>query len=392
MTALATANATTQAKTWAHRTCAPETSFARMRSAFETVGITRIADLTDLDVLGIPVFQAVRPLGRSLSVSQGKGMSASAARVSAVMESIEIWHAEMTELPRLNATRHRLAGRSVISPDQISYPNASAVPGDLKLDWTPAWDLIEKDTIFVPADCANMDFTRDASPPQLARCTTGLAGGNTMAEAQASALSEVIERSCEADFMQGDARAKSARRLDLKPLAEHCAPVAHLLEKITSAGLFVDLYDITNRFRLPTIRAEIYGCKGPTAGHHAAMGHGAHLDPVAALTRAITEAAQARLAYISGNRDDLDARYFCGGEAMNLMRLVSMGMDGFQTRRSFSLVDQSTSTPQGDVDVMLARIEREGAGPVAMLDLTKPELGIPVTKIVAPNICYLARR
>src|SRR5215831_13681514 len=57
-------------------------------------GITRIADLTGLDTLGIPVFAAIRPMGLSLSTQQGKGVTPLAARVSAVMESLETWSAE----------------------------------------------------------------------------------------------------------------------------------------------------------------------------------------------------------------------------------------------------------------------------------------------------------
>ena len=39
------------------------------------VGITRLADVTGLDRVGLPVVLAVRPLGRSLAVSQGKGLT-----------------------------------------------------------------------------------------------------------------------------------------------------------------------------------------------------------------------------------------------------------------------------------------------------------------------------
>ena len=48
------------------------------------MGITRLADVTGLDNIGIPVFQAIRPNARSLSVSQGKGVSLEAAQASAL--------------------------------------------------------------------------------------------------------------------------------------------------------------------------------------------------------------------------------------------------------------------------------------------------------------------
>ena len=54
----------------------------------KTFGITRVADVTGLDRIGVPVAMAVRPNARSLSVSQGKGVDRDAARASALMESI----------------------------------------------------------------------------------------------------------------------------------------------------------------------------------------------------------------------------------------------------------------------------------------------------------------
>src|SRR5687767_1191760 len=65
-------------------------------------GITRVADVTGLDRIGIPVVVAVRPAAKSLSVAQGKGLSLDAAIVSAIMESIEVWHAEHAAHPIAN--------------------------------------------------------------------------------------------------------------------------------------------------------------------------------------------------------------------------------------------------------------------------------------------------
>ena len=63
------------------------------------MGITRLADVTGLDRIGVPVFQAIRPLSRSVSVSQGKGLDPDAARASALMEAVETWHAERIDRP-----------------------------------------------------------------------------------------------------------------------------------------------------------------------------------------------------------------------------------------------------------------------------------------------------
>ena len=69
-------------------------TLAWVRPMLPQFGITRLANVTGLDRIGIPVWMCIRPNGRSLSVSQGKGVTAELAQASAVMESIELYHAE----------------------------------------------------------------------------------------------------------------------------------------------------------------------------------------------------------------------------------------------------------------------------------------------------------
>src|SRR3712207_6265867 len=64
------------------------------RSAAEAAGVTRLAELTRLDRLGLPVWQAVRPMSRALSVHQGKGATDADAQLGALMEAIESHSAE----------------------------------------------------------------------------------------------------------------------------------------------------------------------------------------------------------------------------------------------------------------------------------------------------------
>src|SRR5215470_16074509 len=71
-----------------------EETLARLKPILPEFGITRLANITGLDTIGIPVWTAVRPLGLSLSVSQGKGVTQELAIMSGIMESIEVFHAE----------------------------------------------------------------------------------------------------------------------------------------------------------------------------------------------------------------------------------------------------------------------------------------------------------
>lgn len=373
-------------KRWSHRTVRPEETLKRLTPVISAIGITRIADVTGLDRIGIPVFQAVRPLGRLLTVSQGKGATAAAAKVSAAMESIEIWHAENLVLEGIRSTRARLGTAAHIDPALVRKTNWAGPLGDPEFCWVPARDMATGETVLVPRDVADLDFTRDADPAWLRRNTTGLAGGNTFAEAQAWALAEVIERACRAEFGRMDAQQQAARRLDPRSLAEESPSVSSLVTPIFDAGMELDLHDLTNRLGVPTVRAVLYDCGAGRPVQRPVHGHGTHLDPAMAISRAITEAAQARITYISGNRDDLDPTHYQAFNLANLERRLERQMDFSATRRGLEFADQSGATPEADVEIMLARIIEAGAGPVLSLDLSRDDIGVPVAKVLAPGI------
>ncbi|NUR27163.1 MAG: hypothetical protein HOV83_15180, partial [Catenulispora sp.] len=86
-------------RTGAYRAADPERTWERVAPMLERFGITRVADITGLDDIGLPVHVAYRPTGLTYAVSMGMGVSAAHARVGAVMESIESWHAENLRLP-----------------------------------------------------------------------------------------------------------------------------------------------------------------------------------------------------------------------------------------------------------------------------------------------------
>jgi hypothetical protein len=61
----------------AHRVREPAQTWDLVSPLMGDYGVTRVADVTGLDVIGIPVWMAVRPLAATLAVSQGKGATES---------------------------------------------------------------------------------------------------------------------------------------------------------------------------------------------------------------------------------------------------------------------------------------------------------------------------
>ncbi len=61
------------------RVSSPADTWCRVSPHAARMGITRVADIAGPDRIGIPVYEAFRPLSRNRAVSQGKGLTADAA-------------------------------------------------------------------------------------------------------------------------------------------------------------------------------------------------------------------------------------------------------------------------------------------------------------------------
>ena len=373
-------------KRWNHRVFTPRETMDRLTPVLRRVGITRVADLTRLDRIGIPVFQAVRPMSKLLTVSQGKGLTAGAARVSAVMESIEIWHAENFEPETVQATVAQMQDRRHISPMSYLGPRYDGHPPKGMMPWTGATDLETGDEVLVPLDVVNLDYTRPSEPIWISRNSNGLAGGNTEDEATASALAEVIERGCRRDFAGLNPHQREMRRLDPEVLARDDATVSGLIEMVMQAGLELDLFDMTNGIGVTTVGASLYERHPSRPVDQPSLGHGTHLDPVTAIVRAVTEAAQTRLTHISGNRDDILPGAYKPANLGNLTLGVNNAMGKGAPAGALDLTDQSGSTSAEDVTLMLEAILRAGMGPVICVSLTQPDIGVPVVKVLTPVV------
>jgi len=76
------------------RSLAPETTLLSARQCAATAGITEVTDITDLDILGVPVYVSVRPQARGEAFTFGKGLRRVDAEVGAYMEALEFFFAE----------------------------------------------------------------------------------------------------------------------------------------------------------------------------------------------------------------------------------------------------------------------------------------------------------
>jgi ribosomal protein S12 methylthiotransferase accessory factor len=368
-----------------YRAIDPQQTLAKIEPLlWSAFGITRLANITHLDHVGIPTYLAIRPQAKLLTTAQGKGINDDLAKISAIMESIEGWHCENMEEPALFGTYHTL---------KHDYPLCDLHPSmnhgpfewldieSLEIPWAKGTELITGKPLYFPYTMINVNtaFYRPGYryfPPR----TNGLASGNTNEEAICHALYEIIEREIEARstlFMKGP-------QLDLTRIQS--PHLLLLLEKIAHSRLALEVWPLPNDFEIPCYAAIVHDVND-VRGVGMQFGSGAHFSSVVALSRAITEAVQGRATMISGSRDDHTPRLYRKNK-QNIPSLVNAFNAARQNQLPF------TETPAINDFKMCLRgllelLKQREYHQVILYNHTRAEFDIPVVHVVVPGFRYI---
>lgn len=369
------------------RTHTPEQTLARIEPGlWEHFGITRVANITGLDHLGIPTYIAIRPAAKLLTTAQGKGITNALAKVSAIMEAIEGWHCENMADPDLFGAYSELAEQYPmvkLNPHINHGPFAWSAIDQLPIPWGKGVELLRGQEIYFPYTTFNVNTTYYRPgyrffPPT----TNGLASGNTIEEAACHALFEVLER----EFTVENAWVSQLNQVDLATITS-----PHLLElinKIQQQNLRLEVWDIQTKMGIPCYLAILHNAD-ELRNVGIMMGSGAHFSNVVALSRAITEAIQARLTIISGSRDDQTPRVY---QKIKEIRGDYDGLFAKTSRVKIPFVE--TKLPENYsfalcLQDLLNKLQVHGFEQVILYNHTREEFGIPVVHVMVPGLRYL---
>lgn len=377
-------------KAGTHRSCTPEETLERFVPDLSRYGITRLANVTGLDVIGIPTWVSVRPNARGLSTSQGKGMTDAAAKASAIMESIETWHAENIDLP-VRHESHAALTRSdnAIPLSSLSYYADSPPRADMPMAWVKGEDLMSGQNVWVPLEAVTTNYVvgpRGMLETSFVQSSNGLAGGNTVPEAVAHALAELIER----DEITRTAQAFRAMDIDLRVdlSSVRDAECQALLNRLEAADMQIVLMDLTGPSGIPVYGAVIAEKEGSSMWRRLPpfSGYGCHPSAIVAVMRALTEAVQSRVTHISGSRDDISySEYARAGHADDLASFHARA--GEVKGRPFDeTMGCATDSFAGDIATLLSKLRDHGIEHAVAVDLRKPDRQVPVVKLVVPGL------
>ena len=267
-------------------------------------------------------------MAKSLSTSQGKGLTVEAAKCSALMESIEVYFAEELTPELENKSELDLTNEGITYipvnylSKAVSYTNKLQ-----KFNWVKANLLLSGVVVYVPfAEFSLNSYLEEVlvySPD-----TTGLAGGNNFNEALLHGMLEVIERQPTDNGVE-------------------VFNINNELFKKLTCNFECKIYYKENEYRIPSFEVLIK-TKKPFENQILFKGNGCHLDKKIALNRALTEAVQSRVTTIAGSRDDLiDSKY----DVNQSVFPISTQQIDFE-----SIIDYSVKNVEGALYVLCEKI------------------------------------
>ena len=369
-----------------HRVVTPDQTLARVRPLMARMGITRIANITGLDALGIPVAMVCRPASRSVAVSQGKGLTLETAKTSGLMEAVETYHAEsITQALKLSSYRELAPSHRLVDPTRLPLCRDSLYGPDEPLLWIEGSRLGDRSPTWLPYEVVHTDWTLPL--PSGSGCfaanTNGLASGNHYLEAVSHGICEVVERDAVALWRIANDDQADARGLDADSVDD--TDCRELLRCFREADVQIALWEVTSDIRLPSFLCLAIGQDPDLADPE--FGSGCHLCREVALQRALTEAAQARTTFIAGSRDDIFPREYAPKARQARLHASRALLGRHKGRRCF---DEVPTWPAENIadDVHRARelLGEAGLEEVVVTDLTKPELGLPVVRVTVPGL------
>jgi ribosomal protein S12 methylthiotransferase accessory factor len=342
-------------------------------AAARRCGVTRVGEITRLDRLGVPVFHAIRPWSRALSVHQGKGFTREEARLGALMEAVESAEAEAFAGPQVIAAWRDLPrDERPRCPADFADTRGAALDPAEAIAWTPARRLLDGRRLWVPFEAVSLDFTRPQDP-RIGRSSNGQAAHFSREAATVTALLELIERDAAAAWFALAAGERTATQVALRSVR---APwLQALLERLREAGVRLALYRADGVGGFPVVIASLID--GDRLSRRPGA-YGVGCDPSAerALAKAVLEAAQSRLTLIAGARDDIDYAALASPPGLGLAPPPPMHMRFVDWA---SVVDADAA----DSRAIARRLAEHGYDETAVVELSAPGAEVVAVKAFA---------
>lgn len=407
-----------------HRVCSPAETLERFKDQISPVtGVvgevkTAYKDPSGLIHIyaGVHKVQASPNLAGILSAfrsnSTGKGRGEAQSKASALCEAVERGsasyrdavpdarmpaaemkepHVALNDCMLISEKQYRDRGtwnRERLVMDMIPAPLDPERP----IDWTSVWSLSEERFAYVPTAYCYLGYRdpRDHGEPYYFTDSNGLAAGNVTEEAVLQGFLEVVERDSTSIFWYNKLRRP---RVDLESFGD--AYFDALVDHYGREGRDLWVLDVTTDLKIPTFIA-VSAEHGPRGGS-ILLGAGSHFDVGIALSRALTEMNQG-LYLLDREKSGFRASDRRGEALSEWLAKETLAENAFLLP-DLSLEETSVHTHprvfRRDLrDDVAACVEtaRQAGLEVLVHDLTRPDVGMSVVKVIVPGLRQLRPR
>jgi ribosomal protein S12 methylthiotransferase accessory factor len=330
--------------------------------------------------------------------SYGKGSTAEQGEASALMEAIErysgIFQGDEIRVSRrftdfapdevilpndvllFSAAQYRCAQLPTTESDDIT-PTPMPFDPSAKIEWSPVWSLRDERFKYLPTSLLYFFYKGDSDANYFHADSNGCAAGNTLEEAIVQGFLELVERDSYAIWWYNRLRRPE---VDLSEFDD--SYVRDLKIQFGETGRRVWLLDVTNGLGIPSYVALSHGMEG--SQEIIEFGSGSHFDARIAALRSLTELNQFLSLGLSAGRND-------GAAPLRLQDHPYLTPSGDPpVRPDFSSKFGYIDTRE-QVLACVCLAAQHGLD-FLVLDQTRPDIGVPVARVIVPGLRHFYRR
>lgn len=360
-----------------------------------------------LAIDSLPIWEGPQTTAILRNHSAGKGITETQAKTSALCEALERYSGVYRGYEPSVLSTFKALGDKAIHPNSCmlysdeqyrrraevnaagSEYNSIPEPFEetMEIRWSPVWSLSRKEFRFLPTAYCYFGYKESAF---CHACSNGNAAGNTLEEAILQGLFELVERDSVGIWWYN-----SLQRPEVELATFSESYFTELQEHYAQAGRRLWVVDITTDLEIPAFAAisSKLDPRGPLL-----LGFGCHMDARLAIARALTEMNQMLLTSVSfsatpgisfSGADEEIANWMQTATLANHPHLVS---DSASAQRTIDDYRQCRNRDMCKAVLECqATMERCGLE-ILVLDQTRPDIGLPVVKVIVPGLRHFWAR
>ena len=335
--------------------------------------------------------------------SFGKGSTAEQGEASALMEAIERYSGifqgdevrvtrRFTDFPSGDAilpndvllfsdAQYRRDQAPTTGPDET--PTPAPFDRSAEIEWSPVWSLRDERFKYLPTSLLYFFYRGGSATGQIHADSNGCAAGNTLEEAIVQGFLELVERDSYAIWWYNQLQRPE---VDLGQCDD--SYVRDLQIQLAESGRRIWVLDITSDLGIPSFVALSHAMEN--SHDFVEYGSGSHFDARIALLRALTELNQFLSVGLMGGRNAGTSSH----DGSNPFRLRD---HPYLTPNGHPPVRPDFGSKFGRLDkreqvMACVRLAKRGGRDFLVLDQTRPDIEVPVVRVIVPGLRHFYRR